>query len=192
MKRLARVLLPTLLLASAPALADNKAKPFTPPQPKKEGPPKPGPELDSLNWFLGTWDCKGSMTTEDKGTQTASATYTLEKDLNGFWIAGRFESTSGKEGSTPRVTKDFWTYSQARRGFMRITLDNAGEFARTNARSFNKGKLEWTGTTTSGFREVPFNETFTKTGEREMKLDGSAPGPNGKPALQLAYTCTKK
>lgn len=192
MQRFAGVLLPTLLLASAPALADNKATPFTPPQPKKEGPPKPGPAMDSVNWFLGTWDCKGSVTTEEKGTMTASGTYTLEKDLNGFWIAGRFETAPSKENPFPRVTKDYWTYSQSKRGFLRITMDNAGEFARTNARSFDKGKLEWTGTTTSGFREVPYNETFTKTGEREMKLDASAPGPNGKPALTLAYTCTKK
>jgi hypothetical protein len=189
---LSRALVSTLLLASAPALADNKAKPFTPPQPEKKGPPKPGPEFDALNWFLGTWDCKGAVTTEEKGTMTASGTYTLEKDLNGFWIAGRFEGTPSKENPTPRVTKDFWTYSQTKRGYMRITLDNTGEFARTTARGFDKGKLEWTGTTTSGFREVPFNETFTKTGERELKLDGSAPGPSGKPALTIAYTCTKK
>ena len=88
MQRFARVLLPTLLLASAPALADNKAKPFTPPPPKKEGPPKPGPEIETINWFLGTWDCKGSMTTEEKGTMTASGTYTLkDKNINGFSIA---------------------------------------------------------------------------------------------------------
>lgn len=190
MRLFVRTLVSVLLLSSVPALA-GKPPASAPTKSVPQG-PRPAPQLESLAWLLGTWSCQGSVSLEGKGPMTAEGTYTLEKDLDGFWIAGRFESAPSKANPVPHVMKDFWTYSEAKRSFIRVDLDNMGDFARTTSRGFEKGKLEWSGTITMGPREVPFKETFTQVSETEMKLEGSAPGPNGKPALSVAYTCTKK
>ena len=82
------VLIVLLLTLTVPCLAFGQAQTVPP--------PKPGPEVQRLGYFVGTWKYAGKVLTDPKGTY--EGTQTWEWFPGGFSVVGKAEGTGVSGG----------------------------------------------------------------------------------------------
>jgi hypothetical protein len=183
---------PVLATLCAVCLSSSLASADGPPAAPAGPPPipTPAPQLKDLEYFVGKWTCTGTLSMGPAKIPT-QATYTLTKELDGFYLAGRFASKKSKDNPHPHVTQDYWSYNVGKKEFRRVNLDNFGDYAQAASPGLQGDTLTFSGTTTFGPAEVKFLESFTKKGAKEMTLSGSVDGPDGKPAVLIDYTCKR-
>ena len=87
------ILVTTALLIAAVAAqaqekkAPAKAKPAAAPEKKMSGPPKPGPEVKKLTYFVGTWNTEGDMKENPWGMPAGKFASTDKCE----WFSGGFQ-----------------------------------------------------------------------------------------------------
>jgi hypothetical protein len=120
--------------------------------------------------------------------QEIKATYTVKTDLDGYWLAGRMSSPKTKTMPMSHVEQDYWTFRDASQTWMRVGMDNFGDWSHATAAPGDK--LEFKGTATMMGQETPYQSTFTKQSPKEMQIQGTI-GATGGPMITISYTCKK-
>jgi hypothetical protein len=165
------VLIVLLLVLAVPCLAFGQVQ--TAP------PPKPGPEVQRLGYFVGTWKYVGEVLTDPKGTY--EGTMTWEWFPGGFSVVGKSEGTGVGGGPTSELY--VLGYSATEKIYTWYTVSRGGAGRTVRKWSVN-GKV-WTceeDTTVSG---KPAKSRYTVTEVSPMSYSfGGARSVGGRPWTQ--------
>jgi len=89
-----------------------------------EAPPKPGPEVKRLAYFVGTWKTVGKMTGMGGPDETVTSTDKTEWLPGGFFIVTH---SDGMMGSTPSKEMDVQGYDPKEKAYTYHSFNNVGE-----------------------------------------------------------------
>lgn len=150
-------------------------------------------EIEEISWLLGKWDCTGNVavaTPQGKQNQSIRATYTMKKDLQGYWYTGRTESEKSKENPFPHVETDMLTFNPESKTFVRFGFDNFGDTSKSEAAHGNPADLAFTGSATAFGRPAPHSVTFQNSAKNTMNIKVLI-GPKETPIVEGQYRCKK-
>jgi len=164
MKRTSLISLAALMLAVAMAAAQN------PP-----APPKPGPEIEKLKYFVGTWEQEGSVAASHMpGAGKYTGTFHNAMAPGGFFVEEHFAGNTGK---------DKWTASAFLGYNANDKVYTYDEFASTGEHTVAKGNLEgdtwtWTSETKMGGQTMNgrYTEKIISPTAYEFKFEASTDG----------------
>jgi hypothetical protein len=150
-----------------------RAAPPVPPPPPAIAPtpsrPGPAPELRELAPLEGAWRCEGTSPAGPFGPeQSYKATLRVKKDLGDFWYALEYEQKKTKQYKEPMSARGFLGYDTAAKAFVRIATDSLGGWASASSKGWQDGKLVFSGELAAMGQRIPFRQTYTKKGDREI------------------------
>jgi hypothetical protein len=184
MKKLAPL---ALVLSIAPAFAQQ-------PDPKKLATTPPA-ELSALKYFVGTWSCEGKGFTPaalggKEFPNKEKVTFSLT--LDGFWIAGNFESEKipGMPFPTVGKSENRASYDRLEKSFVLLGMSNRGGYTMAKSKGWEGNKFVWAGTS-SGLIKIDVRITITKKSETEYHALGERM-EGGKWTTAGDNTCKKK
>ena len=143
------VLIVLLLTLVVPCLAFGQAQ--TAP------PPKPGPEVQRLGYFVGTWKYVGKVLTDPKGTY--EGTQTWEWFPGGFSVVGKAEGTGVSGG--PQNELMIMRYSNTDKFYPSYTVSRSG--AGRTVRKWSVNGSVWTCEAESTVDGKPAKYRYTTT-----------------------------
>ena len=118
-------------------------------------PSQPPPELNRLEYFQGTWRCQQPAKPE---TPVGKFTWTVRRDLNGFWYVGNAEETQSPTNSQPVNSQEFLGYNTASKKLVRSVVVGNGNSFNLTASDWQDDKLIWSGTVVDKGQSIPLRE----------------------------------
>jgi hypothetical protein len=153
----ARLVVAAALAVPVAAFAQAPAAPPTP--------PKPGPEMEQLNAFVGNWHCEGAVPASPFGPAHKSKTdVQIHKDLGGFWVSGHVKELKTAESPMPIEGNFHQTYDPGKKQYVMIWVDNFGGWATSTSPGWEADKIAWTGESFMAGQTFGSRDTFTKKG----------------------------
>jgi hypothetical protein len=176
-------LLALALLASAPAVADEKPPQGAPPM------VKPGAEIDSIKWLVGNATCDGKAA-EMPGAAAhdfkAKATARLE--LGGFFVTYHYEETKAKNHPA-FMAQGWWGWDAGLKRYVFGGADSTGgSFLFPGDKTGDTMEFKGEATNPMGMRG-PLAFTWTKTA-KGYSFKVMAGGPDGKMMDLASVDCT--
>lgn len=155
--------------------------------------PKPSPKLKELNYFAGTWSCKGETLATD--FTTAHPTSGITKAgwvLNGFWLALDYTEEKTAKNPMPYGMRLYWGYGEASKKLEYGGVDNMGSYATETTEGWDGTKMTVTGTMHSGMGTTKVHDYFVKKSEKELVHSSDYETKDGSWKKMDEETCTRK
>lgn len=144
-----RLFVTVLLVLAMPCLAFGQV--LTP------QPPKPGPEVQRLGYFVGTWKYVGEVLTDPKGTYAGTVTW--EWFPGGFSVVAKAEGTGVRGG--PMNEMMTIGYSDTEKTYLSYTVSRSG--AGRTIRKYAVNGSVWTCEEEAAVSGRPAKSRFTIT-----------------------------
>ena len=157
-------------------------------QPKESKIPQPPPELSFLGYFEGTWRCQ-----QPAGSDSPAGifTWTVRRDLNGFWYVGNAEGIQSSNEEKPINSREFLGYNAASQKLVRSVVVGNGNSYNLTASNWRNGKLVWEGTIIRGGKSTPLREEIIQDGQDEFNATYFIPDDAGKWTPVVAEICDR-
>ena len=173
------VLLVLVLALAVPCLAFGQTQ---------TAPPKPGPEVQRLGYFVGTWKTEGEWLLDPKGRYGGTGTF--EWFPGGFSVVGKFEA-EGVRG--PMNELHAWSYSEPDKAYTWYVVSRSG--ASRTVRKWSVNGNVWTceaDSTVSG-KPAKYRYTITETSPTSYtyKVERSVEGGPWTQTIDLKATKVK-
>lgn len=147
---------------------------------------KPGPEMASVAWMLGTWDVVATVMGGHDARAPEHGTSVWSTVLNGTWIEMR--------DSYPAGVQDlgYFGYSPATKRWTSVSLDSAGNAAVTTGDGWVGAKFVFEGDVVVVGEAVHLRQTYTHDGTNAMLLTNEQRMSDGTWQLLDTYRYTRK
>lgn len=124
-------------------------------QPEELNASQPPSELDRLQYFEGRWRCQ-----QPAAPAKASGvfTWTVSRDLNGFWYLGNAEESKSPVDGQSVNSKEFLGYNTAFNQLIRSVVVGNGNSFNLTASDWQEGKLIWMGTVIDQGESIPLRQ----------------------------------
>jgi hypothetical protein len=153
---------------------------------------KPAPEMEKINWMVGTWHCTGKSMASPMGPEhPAEAEVKVEKALDGMWVVGHYREKKTAQNPMPISGDEYWTWDSAEKMFDRVVMDSMGGFSTGNSKGWEGDKLAWTMEGMMGGQKMKSRDTFVRKSQSELSLTGEIGTPDGKWAAAYETSCKK-
>ena len=131
--------------------------------------PQPSPELRQLEFFVGTFACKGeAFKTPMTEPHPVERTIAGKMDLDGFWLFMRFDDTASAENPMPIRGNWQLAYNARERNFVAVWTDNLGRWFPQTSTGWEGNSIAFTGEFTLNDQRGVVRDSFTRKSEREM------------------------
>jgi hypothetical protein len=138
------------ILGGAGCMATTQAATTTP---QAAAQAAPAPEMEPLRYFVGTWRGEGAAPDGNK----VSIEYKVESVLGGAWNTG-----IGELQPTGVHLQDYWGYVPAEKAYLRIMVNNKGQYSTLRSAGWNGEVLTWDGQGVTAEGEVGLREIIEK------------------------------
>lgn len=131
--------------------------------------PQPSPELRQLEFFVGTFRCKGeAFKTPMSMPHPVERTIAGKMDLDGFWLFIRFDDKDSV--TNPMPIRGNWqlAYNGRERNFVALWTDNLGRWFPQTSVGWQGNSIAFTGEFTLNDQRGVVRDSFTRKSEREM------------------------
>lgn len=171
---------------AAPAMADKKMD-------MSMMDMKPAAEMDKMKGMVGTWKCDGQSADMGKPTMhPIKASMKMSTELGGHWMMASYEETKTKENPMPFAFKEVIGWDKEKGQYKRMFIDNMGGTSMMMAAPAGAdGKMEWNGEAQMGAMKMPMKDVLTPKGDKEVMVEVTAQGPEGKWMPVANLTCKK-
>ena len=155
--------------------------------------PKPSPKLKELNYFAGTWSCKGeflggpNMPPAHPTTSTVKAMWVL----GGYWLEINYVEDKTAKNPMPFDGRIFWGWDEGSKKFAAGNIDNTGGYGTETSDGWNGTTLTLEGPSHMGPMTARARDVFTKKSDKELMHSGEIED-NGKWKKMDEETCTRK
>jgi hypothetical protein len=152
----------TALLAASPSTAPAPEAAAPAPAAEATPPTTPPARLSELETFAGRWACEGKPPAAGaKHALTPRSTLTVERDLGGFWFAGRqvYEKTAADKAPTTRLF--YWSFDPVIDAYVGGWLDSKGGWLTYTSPRWEKDVLLFNGHA-GGTPRRAAKETFSR------------------------------
>ena len=155
-------------------------------------PSKPGPELEQLKWFEGTWSCQGNAPASPFGPAHKSQSMLEAKfGLGGYWLLGTVKEMKAADNPQPLEGHLQMGYDTANKRFVFNWVDNFGSFASETSPGWQGDTMAWSGDQNVMGQKMNVKDTFAKKSAAEVTHKFEYEN-KGKWDLVLEETCKKK
>ena len=139
------------------------ARPESKKSPAPQG-PKPAPEQQQTRFFEGDWHCEGKAFEVPVQTR-----WLFKAEANKFWLSARAVEQKTKLRPLPRESLGHWGWDAAGHEFVRVMMDNQGDWERASSPGWTGEDWTWTGEINQADgRKTPMRHTITSNGPREF------------------------
>ena len=149
---------------------------------------QPPPELSRLEYFQGTWRCQQPAKPE---TPASMFTWTVRRDLNGFWYMGNAEETQSPTNSQPINSQEFLGYNTASKKLVRSVVVGNGNSFNLTALNWQDNKLIWSGTVVDKGQSTPLREEIIKDSPDKFTATYFIPDEEGNWKPVVNETCDR-
>jgi Protein of unknown function (DUF1579) len=137
--------------------------------------PKPALELAQLDWLKGTWRCDGTAPEGAAGpgspAQKYKSTFKFGPALDGFWAQMSYEQKKSKTHPVAVKAQGMINWDASQRKFLAWGFDSMGGVSVVTA-MVNDGGWSANGEQIMGGKRVPYRESITKKGDKEIVAKG--------------------
>jgi hypothetical protein len=148
---------------------------------RAEGAPAvaPAKEMARLEFYEGSWECKGKVPESPLGPARMSSTkVSFQKDLDGMWYLGRIEEAASTENPRAYRGTAHMSWDGSSRNYLMIWVDNLGGYATQTSPGWEGDKMVWLGDGAMNGQKLTARDTFTKEGAEmrhfgELEIDGA-------------------
>lgn len=147
------------------------------------------PALKQLDFFKGTWQCKGTQTFTGP-TIHYTATVTGTWVLDGQWLDIHVTQNKTKENPQPFNGRAYMGYDTGTKKYMVGWVDNTGGYETAAFSGWQGNKLVWEGPAHMGAMVANSRDTFVKDGTNKLTHTVDME-EKGKWSEMMKETCTK-
>ena len=142
-----------------------------------------------MQWFVGTWTCKGQQTASPMGpAMETGEKIEFRMKLGGSWLQYKGTAISG-----PLKGKEVFDGFSSWDGTVHQRYDfGIGGMAHFTTKGWEGDKIVFSGEMTMGGQKIQAQETIAKTGETSFTTHLETADKDGKMAVLLEETCSKK
>jgi hypothetical protein len=149
-------------------------------------------ELEQLQPFVGTWQCKGTYFKSDFGPEHPfTATIATKWTLEGYWTTTDYKETKTAKNPTPLRGVAYWTYDAAAKKFAGSWADNMGSYEPMTSDGWSGDAMSWTGTMSAGGMTFTARDTFTKKSAHQIDHVFDMQGKSGEWTKIEEDTCRR-
>jgi hypothetical protein len=157
-----------------------------------DAPPGPNPKLKEVQYFAGSWSCKGTSfafmgTPEHKTTGSVEVSWTLDN----YWLSLHYREMKTAINAHPIDVRIFWGWDDQLKKFASGAVDNLGSYFIQNSPGWDGNKLTWDGDIHAGGTTMKVRDVFTKVSSTKVE-HMSEVETDGKWTKLDEETCTKK
>ena len=160
--------------APVPPAAPAPAAAATTPPPPVEA-PKPPAELKEFDWLKGSWRCDGKAAAGSMGpgspAHTYKASFKVVRALNDFWVVLDYEQRKSKDHALPVKAHGMYGWDPGAKRYVAYGFDSFGGVSIVQG-GFDNGTWSATGDQLMEGRKIPWRETMSKKGDREVVVRG--------------------
>lgn len=154
---------------------------------------KPPPELEALDYFVGSWSCASHLEAGPDGP---------ERDTKGTmicrWELGKFHLGVAEDDELTlaqprrRQLRAFWSYDANAKLYTCATFYfGGGRFIGSSA-GWRGDQLRFSGELTAGADRIAMQQLFTSHNDSELLVRVDVAGPDGKQVKRLEQTCRRE
>jgi len=155
--------------------------------------PKPSPKLKELQYFVGTWTCKGDFLGAPNMGPAHPTTATVKGAwvLGGYWLEINYVENKTAKNPMPFAGRIFWGWDEGAKKFAAGSIDNMGEYSTETSDGWDGSKLTFEGPNHMGTMTFKVRDVFTKESAKQLMHTGEF-DDNGTWKKLDEETCTKK
>jgi hypothetical protein len=142
------------------------------------------PEISSLAYFDGDWECSGKF---DSSGKSIEAHLHFAPDLEGAWILFRHDD---KPPFNYHALAE-WGWDAARKQFVMTVQDSGGGVRMFSSQGWNSKQLQWDGDTLRGTGDPSQRFTFEKLDDRHFTVSYLVRKPEGWSRIDSS-TCSRQ
>lgn len=154
--------------------------------------PMPDAKLKELQYFAGTWQCKGtafaSPWTKEHPTK---GTAMLSWSLGNYWLDVSYRETKTEMNPMPYAVKAYWGYDAASKKIVAGSVDSMGGYATQDTPGWTGDSLVFDGVQHAGGMTSKARDTFMKKSATEV-MHMFEMESDGKWMKLAEETCKKK
>ncbi|MBW4581306.1 MAG: hypothetical protein KME42_17190 [Tildeniella nuda ZEHNDER 1965/U140] len=156
-------------------------------------------QLDQLDYFQGTWHCKGKQNELPPFSNEFKFIWKVERRLNDWWFFGQEDPPTKDSAQTEARTQELWGYDAGLKQFTRIIATIEGRLFKLTSSGWQAGKpneIVWDGDRTSEFDgKQRWRKVVIKKSETEFEVTNDiwldSEGPAGW-QLESVELCRKQ
>ena len=128
-------------------------------------------ELEQLDFFLGTWDCRGeAMASDLGGAHAIVSTFEMKRSLGGHWYELLCAEARTEANPTPIVVTNHWGFDAVTARLFRTFHTSRGAWGTATSEGFVGDRLVWVGEMSqANGQRVAFRQTVTRTGNHSLE-----------------------
>ena len=152
----------------------------------------PDPMLRQLDYFAGTWQCRGIAYANPMAPEHASsAEVTAKWSLGGYWMPVSYTEKKSAQNAMPFALNAFFGYDPQMKQFVIGGVDNMGGYSTGSSDGWDGDTMIFAGPWHMASMTANSRDTFTKKSAREFTHLGEIE-MNGQWVKLGMETCTKK
>ena len=157
---------------------------------RAQAPPTPvpdtKPDLSSMAFLIGTWDCHSTV----RGSKRPDTT-TNTMDMEGRWIKSHDVAPPFDKYRSRAIVTDSWTtYNRELRQWVSTSIDNFGGYGTATSPGWHGNAITWTAVVTSDGSTG--SDTTTKDSDTKITDVSTGKDKSGKPVPSVTTVCMKK
>lgn len=131
---------------------------------------KPSPELRQLDYFGGTWACKGMALASDFGPEHAtSGTVVAKWTLGNYWMHVEYRETKTKANPMPYAVSVYMGWDEEVKKFVLGGVDDMGAYETEQSSGWDGDKFVLEGPAHMAGMTMKTRDVFTKVSAKELK-----------------------
>jgi hypothetical protein len=155
--------------------------------------PKPSPKLKELNYFAGTWSCKGeTFDTDFTKAHPTMATVKASWILSDFWLSLNYTEEKTAKNPMPYALRLFWGYNEGEKKLVSGSVDNQGSYSTESTDGWDGMKMTLTGATHGGGMTTKVHDYFEKKSANKLVHWSDYETKDGSWKKVDEETCTRK
>ena len=156
-------------------------------------PPKPPPELEALDYFVGIWSCEGRLeATADAPARKTRGTMICRWELGKHYMGVAEDDELSLQLPRRRQSRAYWGYdSGAKLYTCAVFYFGGGRFIATSP-GWRGDHLTFTGDMLTGGERLQMRQSFHHRSDDELVMHVDVVGPGGDRSRRLEETCVRQ
>jgi len=158
----------------------------------REG-PKPPPELEALDYFVGIWSCVGRLEAHgDEPARDVRGNMICRWELGKYYLGVAEDDEQTLAHPRRRQARAYWGYDPGTKQFTAAVFYFGGARYIATSPGWRGDVLTFSGELISAGERVAMHQSFTQKSDSDLIIRADIAGPDGKLVRRLLENCRRE